>query len=388
MLNGKKILLCVCGGIAIYKCVELASLLTKAGATVKTIMTPAAMEFVTPLTFQSITKETVSYKLFSEGAPIYHISLADWADLIVVAPATANTISKIAYGIADNLLTTTVMAAKCPKLIVPAMNNNMYESLIMQENLQRLNLLGYLVMDTETGRLACGTIGKGRMPAPQEILYAISSALHYKLDLKDRRILVTAGASVEHIDPVRAITNISSGKMGIALCRAASLRGADVTLIHSRLEVDIPYYIEAFSANSAKSMYDAVIHNYHDFDIIIMCAAVADYTPAKPAEQKIKKAGDITLELTRTKDILSELGQKRQPEQYLIGFAAESHNLKENAKEKLKKKNLDMIVANHVSIAGKSEGEIMIFKKDTPKQSQYKGDKFFLANQILSEIVL
>jgi len=268
------------------------------------------------------------------------------------------------------------------------MNNNMYESLIMQENLRRLNLMGYLVTDTETGRLACGTIGKGRMPAPQEILYAISSALHHELDLTDKRILVTAGASVEHIDPVRAITNISSGKMGVALCRAAALRGADVTLIHGKLEVDIPYYIEAFSANSAKGMHEKVMSMSNDFDIIIMCAAVADYTPAKPADQKIKKGGDITLELTRTKDILAELGQKKKPEQYLVGFAAESQNIKENAKEKLKKKNLDMIVANHVSVAGKSEAEIMIFKKDTAKQSQYKGDKFYLANQILSEIPL
>ena len=394
MLKDKKILLCLCGGIAVYKCVDLASMLVKAGATVKTIMTESAMEFVTPLTFKSITKESVSYKMFNPEAPIEHISLADWADLIVIAPATANIIGKIANGIADDLLSTTVMAAKCPKLIVPAMNVNMWENPIVQENIGKLKRLErrqkeYLVLEPDKGVLACGYEGKGRLPAVEEIVYAIKAALYVKTPRVQSsiKVLVTAGASVERIDPMRHITNVSSGKMGLALARVAYLRGAEVTIIHSSISEKLPYYTHNIEALSAQEMYAEVMKVYKDFDIIIMCAAVADYTPESPSKHKIKKKDDMAISLIRTKDILLELGKSKRAEQVLIGFAAESENLIENAKEKLIKKNLDVIVANDLSNAGKSDSEIFVLKKGSDSVEQYGGEKFLLANEIFDSVI-
>ena len=385
--SGKKILLCLCGGIAVYKCVELASLLVKEGATVKTVMTRSAMEFVTPLTFQSITKETVSHKLFSPEAPIEHISLSDWADIIVIVPATANVISKIANGIADDLLTTTVMASKCPKLIVPAMNVKMYENPILQENIEKLKRFDFKILEPETGHLACGYEGKGRMPEVDEILYAIKTYMFHELDLKGLSMLITAGASIEKIDPMRYITNVSSGKMGLSLARAAFLRGANVTLIYSSVSEKLPYFTNNIKALSAEVMYEQVMEKFNGFDIVISCAAVADFTPKYPSLEKIKKAGDIALELARTKDILYELGSKKD-KQFLIGFAAESENLFENATKKLEKKNLDMIVANDLKTAGKDYSEIMILKKGIKEKDlmiKHQGDKFYLAHKILDE---
>jgi len=394
MLKDKKILLCLCGGIAVYKCVDLASMLVKAGATVKTVMTESAMEFVTPLTFKSITKESVSYKMFNPEAPIEHISLADWADLIVIAPATANIIGKIANGIADDLLSTTVMAAKCPKLIVPAMNVNMWENPIVQENIDKLKRLErrqkeYLVLEPDKGVLACGYEGKGRLPAVEEIVYAIKAALYVKTPRVQSsiKVLVTAGASVERIDPMRHITNVSSGKMGLALARVAYLRGAEVTIIHSSISEKLPYYTHNIEALSAQEMYAEVMKVYKDFDIIIMCAAVADYTPESPSKHKIKKKDDMAISLIRTKDILLELGKSKRAEQVLIGFAAESENLIENAKEKLIKKNLDVIVANDLSNAGKSDSEIFVLKKGSDSVEQYGGEKFLLANEIFDSVI-
>jgi phosphopantothenoylcysteine decarboxylase/phosphopantothenate--cysteine ligase len=402
MLKDKKILLCVCGGIAIYKSVDLASRLKKEGAIVKTVMTQSAMEFITPLTFRAITHETVSYKLFNAEAPIEHISLADWADLIVIAPATANIIGKIANGIADDLLTTVVMAATCPKLIVPAMNVNMWENPIVQGNIKKLvggghiaspmELAewggvggGYHILQPDSGTLACGSEGKGRMPEPEEIIYAIKSALYHHYDLKGKKILITAGASIERIDPMRHISNVSTGKMGLSLVRAAYLRGAEVTLVHSNLTEKLPYYSKNIQALSADEMYQAIMKIYINFDIIIMCAAVADFTPVHKSKQKIKKKDNMSLELTRTKDILSELGKLKKKTQLLIGFAAESENIIENAKEKLTKKNLDLIVGNSLSTAGTNDSEIYVITKKG-KPLKYKGDKFYLANQILSLI--
>jgi len=398
MLKEKKILLCVCGGIAVYKCVELASLLCKSGAIVKTIMTEAAMEFVTPLTFQSITKESVSFKQFNPDAKIEHISLAEWADLIVIAPATANIIGKIANGIADDLLTTTVMASKCPKLMVPAMNVNMWENPILQENINRLKRYGMVVLEPDSGMLACGVEGKGRLPAPDEIVYAVKVGLcsgdgetignrHYIWRWGHRRyegkkVLITVGGTVEKIDPMRYIGNASSGKMGLALARVAYLRGAEVTVIYGAISEKLPYYTTNLKVLSADDMYEAVMKIKDDFDIIIMCAAVADYKPESKSEQKIKKADDITISLKRTKDILFELGQKKKDGQVLIGFAAESENPVENAKEKMLKKNLDMIVANDLKYAGQDESEIMIIKKDG-ENMKHTGDKLYLANVIL-----
>ena len=404
MIKDKKILLCLCGGIAVYKCVELASLLVKSGAIVKTIMTKSAMEFVSPLTFQSITKETVSYKMFDTRANIEHISLSDWADIIVIVPATANIIGKIASGIADDLLTTTVMAAKCPILIVPAMNVNMYENPIVQENIEKLERYDYKILEPETGWLACGVVDKGRMPCVEEILFAIKTYLYYKLDLKGKSILITAGASIERIDQMRHITNVSSGKMGIALARAAYFRGADVSLVHASVYEKIPYFLKCIKALSASEMYDVSMKLFPDTDCVIMCAAVADFTIKNPLLGKLKKAETLTLNLDKSVDILEEMGKKKD-KQFLIGFAAESENLIENAQKKLEKKNLDIIVANNLSVAGKDEAEIVILKKsqsgnadilsasfgttsDADKMSAFPKEKFYLAHKIIDEYLI
>ena len=386
MLKNRKILLCVCGGIAVYKCVELASMLVKGGAVVKTIMTESAMEFVSPLSFRTITKGSVSYKLFDNDAPIEHISLADWADLIVIAPATANIIGKIANGIADDLLTTTVMVARCTKLIVPAMNVNMWMNPIVQENLNRLKRFGMRVLEPDSGILACGIVGKGRMPMPEEIVYAVKASLYFKDDLKRKRMLVTVGGTVEQIDPMRYLGNYSSGNMGLSIARAAYLRGAEVTVVYGNITEKLPYYTTNIQALSAEEMYDVVLGMYHDFDIVVMCAAVADYTPESKSEQKIKKADDISISLKRTKDILFELGQSKKDRQVLIGFAAESENLIDNAKDKMVKKNLNMIIANDLKYAGKGESEIVVIKKVKRRCEKHTGDKFYLANRIMDVV--
>ena len=386
MLQNKKILLCLSGGIAVYKCVELASSLVKEGAIVKTIMTKAAMEFVTPLTFKSITKETVSHKLFNPDSQIEHISLSDWADIIVIVPATANVIGKIANGIADDLLTTTVMAANCPKLIVPAMNVKMYENPILQDNLNKLINYGFNIMEPETGYLACGYQGKGRMPDVIEIIYAIKTYLYYKKDLIGKSVLITAGASIEKIDPMRYITNVSTGKMGIELARTAYFRGANVILVHSALKEKIPYYMTSIEANSAAMMYETVMNLASKMDLIIMTAAVADYTPKTVYPEKMKKSNDISLDLIRTADILNQLGRTKKETQYFIGFAAETENLLTNAKEKLQKKNLNMIVANEIKYAAQKETEIYIIKRtDLENCKKYKDDKFIISQKILDE---
>ena len=385
MLKDKKILLCLTGGIAIYKSLELASMLVKEGAIVKTIMTKSALEFISPMTIQTITKQSVSYKMFDHDAHIEHISLADWADLLVIAPATANIIGKIANGIADDLLSTTIMATKCPILIVPSMNGNMYENPIVRKNIDYLKEIGYYFLEPELGRLACGYDGKGRMPAPSEIYFAIKTFLYHSSDLSGKKILITAGATIEKIDPVRCITNFSSGKMGLALARAAHFRGADVTLIHASVSETLPSYTSNIKALSADEMFKNVMDISKDFDIVIMCAAVSDYKPKMTSIQKIKKGESLTLELEKTVDILLELGKNKPSKQYLVGFAAESENLKENAKEKLEKKNLDMVIANDIKVIGKDESEIMIIKRDGKEISE-NGDKFYLAHKILDVI--
>ena len=385
MIKDKKILLCVTGGIAAYKSIDLASSLVKSGAIVKTIMTHSALEFITPLSFRSITKHSVSFDLFDTHAPIEHISLSDWADIIVISPATANIIGKIANGIGDDLLTTTVMASTCPKLIIPAMNVNMYENPIVQENMQKLNNAGYMILTPDVGLLACGKEGIGRMPSPVEILYAIKTYLVYGRDLLGKKVLVTAGASRERIDPMRYISNLSSGKTGLSIARAAALRGAEVTVIHSRVHEPLPYYTNNISTYSANDMQNEVLKISENFNIIIMCAAVADFTILEPALQKIKKKEDISITLTQTKDILLELGKRKDSKQFLIGFAAETENIRENARHKMINKNLDMIVANDISVAGLPESHIMIFSKGKQLPAEHSGDKFYLAHVILSE---
>ncbi|MEA2095537.1 MAG: bifunctional phosphopantothenoylcysteine decarboxylase/phosphopantothenate--cysteine ligase CoaBC [Candidatus Cloacimonadota bacterium] len=385
MLRDKKILLGITGGIAAYKAVDLASKLTKLGAEVKTIMTTHACEFVSPITFKSITHQPVITKMFDAESDIEHISLADWADIVVIAPATANIIGKTAYGIADDLLSTTIMATTAPVLFVPAMNIHMYENPIVQNNIKKLSDLGYFFMEPEFGILACGYEGKGRYPENEEIVFHIVTYLKYKKDLSDRNVLVTAGASREEIDPMRFITNHSSGKMGLALARAAHIRGANVKLINASISENIPDYLDSVLAISAEEMHNRVLNEFQDFEITFMTAAVADYTPANPSKQKIKKSDDLNLELKRTKDILKELGEKKTNEQILVGFAAESENLKENALQKIKKKNLDFICANNLNVSGKDDTEILVLGEGT--EIKLIGSKFSAAHQIIDVIL-
>ena len=384
MLENKKILLGVTGGIAAYKAVDLASKLTKLGAEVRTIMTTHACELVSPITFKSITHQPVVTKMFDIDADIEHISLADWAEIVVIAPATANIIGKVAGGIADDLLSTTIMATTAPVLFVPAMNVHMYENPIVQENISRLSNLDYFFMEPEKGMLACGYEGKGRFPKTEEIVYFVQTYLNYKKDLEDIPVLITAGATRENIDPMRFITNHSSGKMGMALARAAYARGAKVTLITGNISEEIPEYLKCIKTSTALEMFKVTTKEFPKNQVTFMTAAVSDYTPEEPSIQKIKKADKMVLELKRTKDILLELGKKKTNKQTLVGFAAESEKIMENAKLKLKKKNLDFIVANNLNVAGKDDTEIIFIGKKS--EEKLTGSKFQVAHKILDFI--
>jgi len=384
MLKNRNILLGITGGIAAYKAVDLASKLTKAGAVVKTIMTKNATEFISPLSVKSITHQSVSFAQFDLNADIEHISLADWANLLVIAPATANIIGKAAAGIADDLLSTTLTATVAPVLFVPAMNVHMFENKIVQRNIATLKKFGYFFAEPETGKLACGYEGKGRFPKIEEIIFHIKTYLNYQKDLLGKKILITAGATRENIDPMRFISNYSSGKTGLALARAAFLRGAEVKLIAANVTENIPEYLDFQRANNSSEMHRLTMKFFPNFETVIMTAAVSDYTPANPAKQKIKKGENLLLELKRTKDILAEMGKKKTKNQRLIGFAAESENITENAQKKLEKKNLDFIIANDLKVAGKSETEITIIGKNF--QKKIHGEKFEVAHKILDEI--
>jgi phosphopantothenoylcysteine decarboxylase/phosphopantothenate--cysteine ligase len=353
MLKGKTIVLGVTGGIAAYKAVELLRLLTKAGADVHVIMTKGAMEFVTPLTFQTLSMNPVSTSLFNliSEREIGHIMLADRADLIIIAPATANIVGKLANGIADDMLTTTVMASKAPVLIAPAMNVNMYQSPAYKENEAKLKERGVLFVEPARGLLACGWEGEGKLQEPQVIFEEALSALAPK-DLAGEKVLVTAGPTREEIDPVRFISNYSSGKMGYAIARAARRRGAEVTLVSGPTSLDEPYGVAVAQVVSAHGMREAVLAKAPGSTIIVKAAAVADYRPALRADAKIKKtAAPKALELVKNPDILEELG-KNKGARLLVGFAAETGDLLQNAAKKLAGKNLDMVVANNVSQAG------------------------------------
>ncbi|NLZ39370.1 MAG: bifunctional phosphopantothenoylcysteine decarboxylase/phosphopantothenate--cysteine ligase CoaBC [Firmicutes bacterium] len=349
MLTGQHIILGVTGGIAAYKAVELCRLFIKAGAKVRVIMTEAAKEFVTPLTFQTISNHPVYDQLFigSERFSVEHVGLAQEADLFVIAPATANTLGKIANGIADNLLTTTVMAAKCPVLLAPAMNTNMYENPLQQENLQKLAAFGYHLIGPEQGELACGDQGRGRMSEPQAIFTAACKILMADPFWQGRQVLVTAGPTREAIDPIRFLSNHSSGKMGYAVAETAALLGAEVTLISGPVQLEPPPGVKMVEVVSAQEMYEAVLDNFPTADVVIKAAAVADYRPLQQSKEKIKKGSELNLNLIPNPDILAELGKQKQ-RQILVGFAAETNNLRENALKKLKQKNLDLIVANNV----------------------------------------
>ena len=359
MLKGKTIVLGVTGGIACFKAAALASLLVKQHANVQVIMTENATKFVTPLTFEQLTGQKALTDTFDRNFQhsVEHIAVADRADLVLIAPATANIIAKLAHGIADDMLTTTVLACDCPKAIAPAMNTRMYENPVTQDNLAALRRYGWEVAEPASGHLACGAEGKGRLPEPEQLLELCLHAVAREKDLRGKRVLVTAGPTREALDPVRYLTNRSSGRMGYAIAKAAARRGAEVTLVSGPTALPRPGYMEIVDVESAREMYEAVTSRAPDMDIIIKAAAVADYRPADVAEDKIKKKdGDLSIPLERTLDILAALGQNKREGQFLCGFSMETRDLIENSRKKLTKKNLDMVAANNVKVEGAGFG--------------------------------
>lgn len=391
MLKNKQIILGVSGGIAAYKAVELLRLLTKAGADVHVIMTRSAQEFVTPLTFQTLSANPVHTELFNLIAEreIGHIALADRADLFIIAPATANVIGKIASGIADDMLTTTVMATKAPVLIAPAMNVNMYTNPLYKDNEDKLRRYGYLFVPPEKGALACGWEGDGKLAAPESIFEAVMTTLSPH-DLVGQTIMITAGPTREELDPVRFISNHSSGKMGYALARAAQHRGARVILVSGPVQLPPPFGVELVAVTSAKEMHSAVMERVEECSVIIKAAAVADYTPAQRHGEKIKKnSADLSLQLVKTPDILAELGAlNKRP--LLVGFAAETGNLAEFATRKLHSKNVDMIIANDVSQSDAGfnvdTNRVSLFFRDGRQKELELMSKDLLATVILDQI--
>lgn len=393
MLEGKQVVVGVCGGIAAYKVVEVVSRLKKLHADVNVIMTENATRFVTSLTFRSIAHNPVITDMFDEPKlwDIQHISLATKADVIVVAPATANIIGKVANGIADDMLSTTIMASKAPVVFVPAMNTNMYENPIVQDNIKKLIQRGYIFLDTDTGLMACGTSGKGRMQEPPVIVEKIKELLLDKRDYKGIKVLVTAGPTQEPIDPVRYISNHSSGKMGYAIATQAYRRGAEVKVVSGPVNLEPPCGTEVVKVRTAEEMYNEVMKSYTDFDVMIMVAAVADYKCANIADRKIKKKeSSMTIELVKNPDIARELG-KVKGNRILVGFSAETNDLIDNACDKLFAKNLDLIVANDVTQAGAGFGTdtniIKIIKRDRSILDFPIMSKEEAGNRILDEII-
>lgn len=400
----KKVVLAVSGGIAAYKAADVASWLTKNGAQVHCVLTKAATEFVSPLVLQSLTGHPVVQDEFVTGPGwgIVHIELAAEADLLAVIPATANIIAKIAAGIADDALTSTVLAATCPLFMAPAMNTHMYENPATQQNLQTLRQRGWQVMPPANGRLACGAVGRGKLPAVEEIEQELERLLlaagtkaekSDRLDLAGKKVLVTAGPTTEAIDPVRYISNRSSGKMGYAVASQAAARGAEVLLVSGPTALQPPAGVRFVQVESACQMREAVLAEYAKCDVVIMAAAVADYRVAKPADHKIKKTGDnqeMTLRLLRNPDILQELGETKQ-QQFLVGFAAETHNLEEYARGKLAAKHADLLVANDVSRADAGfdvdTNQIIIFAADGGRQAYPLTTKLAAADYILDAVV-
>ena len=359
MLKGKTIVLGVTGGIACYKAAALASALVKLHADVQVLMTENATQFVSPITFEQLTGNKALVDTFDRNFQhkVEHISVADRADVVLIAPATANVLAKLANGLADDMLTTTVLACDCPKAAAPAMNTKMYENPVTQDNLAKLRGYGWEIVEPASGRLACGAVGKGKLPEPEQLVEVCLHALAHEKDMTGKRVLVTAGPTREAIDPVRYITNHSSGRMGYAIAKAASRRGAVVTLVTGPVDLPVPGYMEVVPITSAQDMYDAVISRADGMDIIIKAAAVADYRPAEVADNKIKKAdGDLAIPLARTQDILAELGRRKRPGQFLCGFSMETENMLENSRKKLAAKNLDLIAANNVKVAGAGFG--------------------------------
>ena len=358
MLKHKTVVLGITGSIAAYKTASLASALKKLHCDVHVIMTKNAAEIITPLTFERLTGNKCVTETFDRlnQFEVEHISLAKKADIFMVAPATANIIGKVANGIADDMLSTTIMATKAPVYFAPAMNTNMYTNPIFQDNMKKLESFGYHMITPAVGHLACGDTGIGKMPEPDTLLQYIIKELAYEKDLAGKKVLVTAGATCEDIDPVRYITNRSTGKMGIAIAKAAMLRGAEVTLVKAKTDVEPPMFVDVVDVRSAEDMFKAVTERFDECDIVIKAAAVADYTPANVADEKIKKTdGDMSIELDRTKDILKYLGEHKK-NQFICGFSMETENMLENSQKKLKSKNADMIAANSLRTAGAGFG--------------------------------
>lgn len=392
MLRGKTVLLGVSSSIAAYKICDLARMLTKLGAEVHVSMTANAQNFVHPLTFETLTQHKCLIDTFDRNFEysVEHVAIAKKADVVMIAPATANVIGKIANGIADDMLTTTVMACPCKKLIAPAMNHNMYHNPIVQENLEKLRRHGYEIVEPVRGMLANRDIGDGKLPDVDILLEHIIREAAFEKDLAGKKILVTAGATRESIDPVRFITNHSSGKMGFAVARAAMLRGAEVTVVAAHTDVEPPMFVNVVNVKSAEDMFSAVKKHLDESDIIVKAAAVADYTPVTVADNKIKKSdGDMSIPLKRTTDILAYIGEHKRAGQIVCGFSMETENVIENSRKKLTKKNCDMICANSVKKAGAGFGTdtniITMITSDNDEDLELMS-KFDAANIILDKI--
>ncbi len=359
MLQGKTVVLGVTGGIAAYKMPNLASALVKLGCNVQVLMTQNATQFITAVTFETLTGNKALVDTFDRNFSfqVEHIAVADQADLVMIAPATANVIAKLAHGLADDMLTTTVLACNCPKIVVPAMNTKMYENPVTQDNLNALRRYGWEVVEPASGYLACGAVGKGKLPEPEVLLQVILHDLAHEKDMVGKKVLVTAGPTQEALDPVRYLTNHSSGKMGYAIAQAAARRGAQVTLVSGPVALKRLPYVETVDVVSAQEMFEAVAVRAAEQDILIKAAAVADYRPMMVAEDKMKKSDDaLSIPLERTQDILGWLGQHRRPGQFLCGFSMETQNMVENSRKKLEKKQVDMIAANNLKVEGAGFG--------------------------------
>ena len=355
MLKGKTVVLAVTGSIAAYKIASLASSLVKLHADVQVLMTKNATNFITPITFETLTGNKCLVDTFDRNFEfsVEHVSLAKKADVVMIAPASANVIGKLAHGIADDMLTTTILACKCKKIISPAMNTNMYENPIVQDNLKILENYGFEVIQPAVGLLACKDIGAGKMPEPEVLLEYILKEVAYEKDLTGKKILVTAGPTQEAVDPVRYLTNHSTGKMGYAIAKVCSFRGADVTLVTGKTNIPKPLFVNTVEITTARDMFEAVTERFADQDIVIKAAAVADYRPGQVSEEKVKKSDDaLSIELERTDDILKYLGEHKRTDQFLCGFSMETENMLGNSRAKLVKKNLDMIVANNLKVPG------------------------------------
>ena len=393
MLKGKTVLLGVTGSIAAYKIAYLASALNKLHAQVHVLMTENATNFINPITFESLTGNKCLVDTFDRNFQfqVEHVSLAKQADVVMIAPASANVIGKLAHGIADDMLTTTVMACKCKKYISPAMNTNMYENPVVQDNLKILEHYGFGVIDPAVGYLACGDTGAGKMPEPEVLLQYILREIACEKDLAGKKLLVTAGPTQESIDPVRYITNHSSGKMGYAIARAAMLRGAEVTLVTGPCTIARPPFVKIVPVTTARDMFEAVTSVSEEQDIIIKAAAVADYRPSHVADEKMKKHdSELTIELEKTDDILKYLGEHRRPGQFLCGFSMETQNMIGNSRAKLAKKHIDMIVANNLKVEGagfQGDTNVLTLITQNEEASLERMSKEDAANVILDKIL-